>query len=138
MSVMHRVAQRPGGHDPDFIFWCPGCRFGHGVWVTTTCEKTGARWTWNGSMEKPTFGPSILVTGTNFTEAGLADYDAWMKAGAPDRQGKVFDSVDWRCHSHVINGQIHYCSDSTHKLAGQIVDMPDVDALCVEPQAGSN
>ena len=138
MSVMHPVAQRPGGHDPDFIFHCPGCKFGHGIWITTTNEKTGARWTWNGSKDKPTFGPSILVTGTEMTAAGWADYEAWRAAGFPDRQGKAFDSKEWRCHSHVIDGRIHFCPDCTHALAGQIVDMLDVDALRVEAESGSN
>lgn len=96
MSVMLQVAQRPGEHDPDFIFWCPGCKFGHGVWVTTTCKSTGARWQWNGSMDAPSFTPSILIT-----------------------EGKLV------CHSHVTDGHIHFGSDCTHELAGQIIPIPE-------------
>lgn len=96
MSVMHRVAQRPGEHDPDFVFWCPGCKFGHGVWVTTTCKKTGAQWKWNGSETAPSFTPSILIT-----EGGIC------------------------CHSYVTDGFIHFGSDCTHALAGTVVKMQE-------------
>ena len=96
-AVMHRVAQRPGEHDPDFVFWCPGCQFGHGVWVTTTCKSTGAQWTWNGSMDAPSFTPSILITG----EHGVI------------------------CHSFVTDGNIHFGSDCSHALAGTVVKMKE-------------
>ena len=96
MSVMNRVEQRPGEHDPDFVFWCPGCQFGHGVWVTTTCKKTGAQWQWNGSMDAPSFTPSILIT-----------------------EGTLV------CHSYVTNGTISYLSDCTHALAGQSIQIPE-------------
>jgi hypothetical protein len=29
------------------------------------------------------------------------------------------------CHFFVRAGKLDYCSDSTHALAGQVVDMPD-------------
>lgn len=93
---MHRVAQRPGEHDPDFVFWCPGCQFGHGVWVTTTCKSTGAQWTWNGSLEKPTFTPSILIKEGTLT-----------------------------CHSYVTDGHINYLADCTHALVGQTIPLPE-------------
>ena len=38
-------------------FMCPGCAGAHYVKV----GKGG--WTWNGSLERPTLSPSVLVTG---------------------------------------------------------------------------
>ena len=95
MDVLHKVQRREGQSDPDLIFFCPGCNYGHGVWITDKNPTTGAIWTWNGSMEKPTFSPSILH--------------------APDFLP--------RCHLNVVDGQLCYCHDSTHSLSGKTVDM---------------
>jgi hypothetical protein len=77
-------------------FHCPGCERGHSIPVT------GVRaWKWNGSLEKPTITPSILVNvgGTNPTQP--------------------------ICHSVVTDGKIVFLSDCTHKLAGQTIEIPD-------------
>lgn len=84
------------------MFECPGCGCGH--WIRVRGKEPC--WQWNGSMDKPTFGPSILVF-----------------ADEPDR----------RCHSYVKDGQIEFLSDSYHKLAGSTVDLPNwEDAVGVE------
>lgn len=51
----------------------------------------------NGSMDKPTFRPSLLCN-----------------AGS--------QAV---CHSFVTDGRIEFLSDCHHALAGQTVDLPD-------------
>ena len=56
-------------------------------------------WYWNGSLDKPTFNPSIVM--------------------CPD-------DVHWRCHSFVREGMIQFLSDCYHKLASQTVELPDV------------
>jgi Family of unknown function (DUF6527) len=87
-------------------FHCPGCKCHHEVYVRPTANLvTGASWEWNGSMEKPTFTPSLMVS------LGFTD---------PNRSPKV-------CHSFVTDGQIKYLSDCTHALAGQTVDLPEVE-----------
>lgn len=55
-------------------------------------------WSFNGDLEKPTFTPSMLS-----------------------------QSSRTRCHSFVTNGRIHYLHDCTHRMAGQTIDLPDVD-----------
>lgn len=81
-----------------YIFECPGCETVHCIPVT------GERgWKFNGSVDKPTFQPSIL-----------AKYA--YHSGKP--QGI--------CHSYVTDGRIQFLADSTHKLAGQTVDLPEV------------
>jgi len=69
---------------------CPGCGDPH---VLTT------GWTFNGSYDRPTFSPSLLVTKPNGPE---------------------------RCHSFITDGQIRYLSDCTHAMAGQTVDLPEI------------
>ena len=34
-----------------------------------------------------------------------------------------------RCHYFVRAGRIEYCGDSAHRLAGQTVDLPDLQAI---------
>lgn len=84
------------------MFWCPGCDGAHSI---RHGEGVGPRWGWNGSADKPTFTPSILVT-YNGSDAGVD--------GSPPAI----------CHSFVTDGKIQFLGDCTHDLAGQTVDIP--------------
>lgn len=65
-------------------------------------------WTVSGVEEdKPTVSPSILAYADNF-----------------------------RCHSFVREGRIQFLGDCTHKLAGQTVDLPDLDKVRVVEEQG--
>src|SRR3990167_5202253 len=76
----------------DYLFFCPGCECGHRIRA-----KGPEAWTWNGSLERPTFSPSYLTY--------------W--------DGKP--SV--RCHSYIRDGRIEFLSDCTHELKNQTVDL---------------
>jgi hypothetical protein len=80
--------------DGTLLFHCPGCGSTHGV-------ANGAVWTVNGSEERPTLSPSVLV-----------------------RFGRDMAKV---CHSFVRDGRIEFLTDCTHSLAGHTVDLPDWD-----------
>ncbi len=80
-----------------YLFHCPGCGCSHPFEVEA---PGGSGWTWNGSLEKPTFSPSLLCNGP------------WLER---------------RCHSFVVDGRIQFLGDSYHELAGQKVDLPDWD-----------
>lgn len=87
-------------------FHCPGCEGGHMV------SHSGPHpvWGWNGSMDAPTFTPSIRVT-------------------YPANPNAIEEFKEWRtercCHSFVTDGKIQFLGDCTHKLAGQTVEIPD-------------
>jgi hypothetical protein len=83
------------------LFDCPGCGMLHAPSVKS---ETRPRWEWNGSLEAPTFSPSILVTWTH---------------------GENYEAR--RCHSYVRDGRIEFLSDCTHALAGQTVPLPEID-----------
>lgn len=83
--------------DGRLLFTCPGCEMSHGVQVQPDQRP---RWDWNGSMDKPTFSPSIRV--------------AWYHG---DQQ--------FVCHSFVRDGDIEFLSDCTHALAGKTVPIPE-------------
>lgn len=106
------------------MFHCPGCGHHHAIRVS---EGPHSCWTWNADMIKPTFSPSILVTGKDFTPKGWEDYEAWCESGYPALNGREFDSAPTVCHSFVTDGRIQFLGDCTHALAGQTVDLPAWD-----------
>jgi hypothetical protein len=55
-------------------------------------------WTFDGNFDRPTFTPSLLY---------------------PNSPG--------RCHLILTGGKLHFCADCDHALAGQVVDLPDLD-----------
>jgi len=81
-------------------FHCPGCGYGHAVTVNGHRNSQNATWSWNGSMDAPTFAPSINCN-----------------AGDPHHQ----------CHSLVVDGRIQFLGDYFHELKNQTVDIPDWD-----------
>jgi len=91
------------GHDAKgtlYAFHCPGCECSHQVRVPPDVTNTESHpcWSWNGSMESPTFNPSILVYGSGDIP---------------------------RCHSFVRDGRIQYLDDCTHGFKGQTIDLPE-------------
>lgn len=85
-------------------FKCPGCDDWHQIEV--------GRWGWNGSLETPTFSPSVLVT-----------YPANPNAEEEFKQWRT----ERRCHSFVREGNIEFLNDCTHSLAGQTVPLSAVE-----------
>lgn len=83
-------------------FMCPGCDDLHVIPITGP-----KAWGYNGSMDRPTFTPSVLVHANPPNP----------KTGWPGTP---------RCHSFVRDGRINYGLDSTHALRGQTVDLPEV------------
>lgn len=97
------------------MFHCPGCNCCHGPRVE---GSIGPIWKWNGSLDYPTFAPSILVRGT----IPLTD-------GEIDRilKGEKIEPKPFVCHSFVREGKIQYLADSTHEFSGQTIEIPDWD-----------
>lgn len=80
--------------DTRLAIWCPGCNDLHGP-----CVKGPNAWQWNGSLEKPTLSPSILINK---------------------------DKPESRCHSFVKEGKIQFLNDCFHELKGQTVPLPEL------------
>ena len=83
-----------------YLHWCPGCNEVHFIAVE---RPGGPQWTFDGNAEQPTFSPSVRVT--------------WHGGYGPERSTKV-------CHYFIHAGQIEFCGDSTHALAGKTVPLP--------------
>lgn len=98
------------------LFDCPGCRCAHQIKVGT--------WTWNGSVDAPTFTPSLLVNSYEMSELGLQQYNDHVN-GVRHFEGGRFDGTDTVCHSFITDGKIQFLGDCTHEMAGQTIDLPE-------------
>lgn len=100
-----RPCQNTSGERIGYMIFCPGCRCGHLVHVDPyKNEETGSSWGFNGDVEKPTFTPSILVTGV------VSDTDPTLRI----------------CHSFVRDGVMQFLMDSTHDKRGCLVPLEDI------------
>lgn len=89
-----------------FSWYCPGCKGMHPL-------PSNRGWAFNGDLDRPTFTPSFRHSWKRFhsyTDAGVG-------------VGEPFECV---CHYIVTNGNVQFCGDSTHSLAGQTIPMPDL------------
>lgn len=80
------------------IIKCPGCGYSHAFTIKDPNPRQD-KWTWNNSIDKPTFSPSMLVS----------------------RQGK------YQCHSFVKEGKIRFLGDCFHELKNQTIELEDYD-----------
>lgn len=93
-----------GGHG----HWCPGCNEMHVIPDSRTFD---------GNLEKPTFDPSVKITGKKRVFVDGEWNGEWVR----DAEGKA---VDMCCHYFLHGGRLEFCFDCTHELNGQTVDLP--------------
>lgn len=101
MSKLHRTGDR-------WVFRCPACGSSH--------FTNDILWQFNGDQDRPTFLPSIKVTG----KRPITDDEATRIMA-----GEKLDIPGFVCHSYVTDGKIQFLDDCTHALAGQTVELPD-------------
>ena len=82
-------------------FRCPGCGLMH---MLNTDPEIRPCWSFNGNLDRPTIAPSINA----------------CREFRANRETQ-------RCHSFVTDGRIQFLGDCTHALAGQTVELPEVD-----------
>ncbi len=93
-----------------YAHWCPGCESMHGI-ATDAPQANGARWSFNGDVNAPSFSPSINIRWGRFVDPTFDD------SADPKRLSGV-------CHYFLTAGQIQFCADSTHALSGKTVPLP--------------
>lgn len=122
MSALSRILRDAESGIPGtkmLMFWCPGCECTHGVLVRTGEGPCDVVWGWNGSVDAPTFAPSVLVRWFKTSELGERQIRERSL-----QLGQRADGSDVVCHSFVVAGQIQFLADCTHALAGQTVPLP--------------
>lgn len=113
-----RILDNEGNFSGQLMFQCPGC--GHCHAPNVLPDKGMPTWGWNGSMDKPTFTPSILSRWPEGDPPVTPDnYKEYKKNPWPQ------NTVNKVCHSYVTDGKIQFLGDCTHELAGQTAEIPD-------------
>lgn len=93
------------------VYYCQGCESHHRIVTKGICA-----WAWNGDVEKPVFSPSVLLTTPAYTDV--------------EKEFTEF-RIKRRCHTFVgcngaQPGEVIFLEDCTHKLAGQVLPLPDL------------
>jgi hypothetical protein len=109
MGKKVKTLPRPNEEMVGYVFWCPGCNRAHAL---------NNSWSFNGDLKKPTFNPSVKVTGT--VPMTDEEYDKIMN-------GEKITPESFTCHSFIRDGSIQFLNDCTHILAGKTVEVPDWD-----------
>lgn len=93
-----------------YSFFCPGC--GHDHIYYTNPIGYEVTWTFNGNVNNPTFGPSLLNrTGIHATPKWNPEFE-----DGTDHTKPPYSTI---CHLFVQNGIINYCGDCTHDHNGK-------------------
>ena len=103
------------GENNQLIYWCPGCKMYHAI----NYGLNG--WQWNGNVDKPTFTPSINITGGHYASDFNPGNACWCTFNRNNPDKTSFKCA--MCHSIITDGKISFLSDCKHELAGQTVDM---------------
>ena len=120
--VVERKTRMPesqgGGLVTRHLYWCPGCDNLHGIVIQPGKQANGASWSFEGSLECPTYSPSQLTQ---------------FEGGPPEARQKFV------CHTFIRGGMIQFLGDCTHELRGQTVPMvPVPDWLIQEGEQGAD
>jgi hypothetical protein len=80
--------------DNEYGFHCPGCGHTHILTVNGKRNHCDASWSWNGSMNAPTFTPSLNVVGYchSFITEGKIQFLTDCKHALA---GKTVDIPEW-------------------------------------------
>lgn len=118
---LHRV--RGSNESVGYSFFCPGCNEVHVVWTQSTVHHV---WDFNGDLDRPTFHPSIMITGGHYVPGFKLGDQCWCTYNK-ENPGMPASFKCMRCHSYIRAGRIEFLSDCTHELKGTNVEIPDFD-----------
>lgn len=122
--------------DDLLIFKCPGCNCNHGVRIralSSPGDNHGPGWEWNGSADRPTFTPSVVIRSYRYphpfepeTNPEHTEIRNAFRQDAKAGHEWMINHPKWGtvCHAFVRDGQMEFLGDCTHGLAGQTVPIP--------------
>jgi hypothetical protein len=111
----------PKGEYLGEVITCPGCGDKHVFYART---HSGPGWSFNGNREKPTFSPSMLSKSGHYIDGKIDECWCRYAEQHPNEQAPFKCGI---CHSFVTDGKIQFLSDCTHDMAGQTVELPDIE-----------
>lgn len=111
ISKVLRRAERGHAH------WCPACEEMHVI---------PDSWTFDGNLEKPTFQPSVRISGKQHLIVNGKWTGEWVRG--PD--GKA---LDYCCHYVLTAGVLDFKDDCTHALRSRLVPLPELPPELRDP-----
>lgn len=108
---MNQVSAKLRRTTNGYVHWCPGCRQAHTIFDS---------WKFDGNLERPTFNPSVKITGKKIV---VDENDRWAGGWVRDAAGEPVDDC---CHYFLHAGVLKFQGDSKHALAGKNVPLPDL------------
>lgn len=109
--MMVQISAKLRRTDRGYAHWCEACGEMHVI-------PNG--WSFDGNADQPTFAPSVRITGVRTVVDEKGEWTGeWVRG--PD--GKVLPMC---CHYIVTGGQVQFCTDCTHELAGKTLPLPDL------------
>lgn len=117
MAKIKRYTELDGDYHGELGFMCPGCKCRHFINDILTEHEASRNgvWTFNGDFESPTIRASVLTRSYQKNPV-TGNYDI---------------EID-RCHSYITDGMIEFLSDCQHSLAGQTVELPEIEEIKTE------
>jgi len=113
-QISAKLRRTTNGHS----HWCEGCGEMHVI---------PNSWRFNGNIDRPTFTPSVKITGV---QTVVDERGKWTGEWVRGPDGKALPMC---CHYIVTDGQVQFCSDCTHGLAGRTRPMPDLPLHARDP-----
>lgn len=107
-TKMRRLGAADGYTAGGLAHYCPACEEMH-QFALDGYNSSGAKWTWDGNVEAPSFIPSMHIKVN--------------PPGHPEYQSDAGSSV---CHYHLLGGVIDFLGDCTHAMRGTKVPLPDL------------
>lgn len=106
--------------DGRYNFKCPGCGDWHVIDTTKGWRVVDPE------SETPNVEPSLLVTSGHFVAGQPQPPEGPCWCTFTGEGAESMRALCYRCHSIIFHGKITFCPDSSHKLSGQTVDLPDL------------
>lgn len=107
MNQISAVLRRVKG---GYAHWCPACEEMHVI---------PDRWQFNGNAERPTFTPSVKITGIKTIKKN----GEWTGGWERDANGNTVPDC---CHYFITDGSIMFQGDCLHTYAGVTVQMSPI------------
>jgi hypothetical protein len=123
-----QVSSKLRRYETGYTWRCPACQEMHSL---------PDSWTFDGNLEAPTFSPSFKHTGIQIEKDEAGDWTGrWLTESgeAKDFFGSEDKPRPWCCHYVITAGQVAYCNDCTHTMAGQTVPMPELPETYRDPK----
>ena len=110
--------------DGQVSFRCPGCGHRH----TLPVGVGAGHWGFNGDLERPTLAPSIHARSGCYCDPSCCQGEGAEFCDRNMPAGEDGVKVCYECHFYVRDGRIEFIPDCSHALAGQVIDLPEVES----------